>query len=410
MTPAIPIEVVYAGLGGTVLALVVATAQQNWQPKVFFLLALRLAIGWHFLFEGLHKIHSYTLGPTDTSRPFSSEMYFKVAPTKFGAFGRSQFGDPLAVIAEKLTPPEPVAAEAFRRLSAAEQAAKCPPSVAKQLDAMEELAQQKVKAEAEAERKAADDAEAAELKAAKTDAERAAAKAKADKARAAAAKKAESFQEAGTALVTAAKATYARWVYGVDGRETKVKFFTGDAALSAPQRLAYLDRLRADLKDADDRRAAGLGNGKYEVDRAAALRTDLQAAEADLAKDATAFVGELKAGLTSGKPPEEEKVPSAGERMDHVTMWFIAVVGGCVLFGLFTRVACVLAAGFLVMTYLTHPAVPWFPMPPNTEGNPLFVNKNVIECLALLSLACMPTGRWLGLDALVLRPFDRRRG
>jgi hypothetical protein len=38
-----------------------------------------------------------------------------------------------------------------------------------------------------------------------------------------------------------------------------------------------------------------------------------------------------------------------------------------------------------------------------TEGNPVFVNKNVIECLALLALASMPTGRWMGLDALIAR-------
>ena len=50
----IPIAVLYAGLGGTVLALIVATVTNRWSPRVFFLLALWLAIGWHFLFEGLH--------------------------------------------------------------------------------------------------------------------------------------------------------------------------------------------------------------------------------------------------------------------------------------------------------------------------------------------------------------------
>ena len=68
-------------------------------------------------------------------------------------------------------------------------------------------------------------------------------------------------------------------------------------------------------------------------------------------------------------------------------MWFLVGVGGCLLGGLFTRLACVLAAGFLVTTYLNHPAFPWYPQPPGTEGNPLFVNKNMIECLALLALA-----------------------
>jgi len=55
------------------------------------------------------------------------------------------------------------------------------------------------------------------------------------------------------------------------------------------------------------------------------------------------------------------------------------------------------------MTYLAFPPFPWYPQPPNTEGNPLFINKNAIECLALLSLACMPTGRWMGIDALIYR-------
>ena len=73
------------------------------------------------------------------------------------------------------------------------------------------------------------------------------------------------------------------------------------------------------------------------------------------------------------------------------------------LAGLFTRLACLLGAGFLVTTYLLHPPFPWFPLPPGTEGNPVFVNKNVIEFLALMVLVCYPTGRWLGLDALISR-------
>ena len=91
-------------------------------------------------------------------------------------------------------------------------------------------------------------------------------------------------------------------------------------------------------------------------------------------------------------------------------MWFLVAVGVCLMAGLFTRAACVLGAGFLVMTYLAHPPFPWYPLPPNTEGNPVFVNKNVIEALALLALASYPTGRWLGLDALVLRPFCKYKG
>src|SRR5262249_43483503 len=100
----IPIGVLYAGLAGTLLALIVATIQNHWSPKVFFLLALRLAIGWHFLFEGLHKIHSTYVGPTETNRPFTSEPYFAAAEGPLGPRMRKQAGDIDKQLADRLTP------------------------------------------------------------------------------------------------------------------------------------------------------------------------------------------------------------------------------------------------------------------------------------------------------------------
>lgn len=406
----IPIEAVYAGLGGTLLALIVATAQNRWSAKVFFLLALRLAIGWHFLFEGLYKVHSHYAGPTETTKPFTSEPYFKAAPGPVGAMMRRQFGDPAGVIADRVKAARDITPEAFAKLPAAEQAAACPESVARELDAQETATEEAIKAEATAAEKSATETEALALTGAKTDADRAKIKATADAARADAKKKAESFKESAQPLILAAKAKYARWVYGVDGRAAKVKFISGtDPLLTAPQRLAHLDVMRGEAKDTAARQSMGLGNGYgTEAKRAAETRADAIAAEADVARDANAFVAELQGELTGGKavivPPE----PTLGRRMDIVTMWFLVAVGGMIMAGLFTRLACVLAAGFLVTTYLNHPPFPWFPLPPGTEGNPVFVNKNVIECLALLALASMPTGRWLGLDALIAWAFGCR--
>ena len=62
------------------------------------------------------------------------------------------------------------------------------------------------------------------------------------------------------------------------------------------------------------------------------------------------------------------------------------------------------------MTYLAVPALPWLPTGPPGEGNYLFVNKNVIEMLALFALAGIPTGRWFGVDALVVLGLEGRRG
>ncbi|MDY3558048.1 DoxX family protein [Gemmata sp. JC673] len=424
----IPLGVIYAGLAGTLLALLVAAATNRWSPRVFFLLALRLAIGWHFMFEGFHKIHSHTVGQSETNRPFSSEPYFKVAPGPLGEEMRKAFSDPAAEIATKVKAPKDISPADFAKLSGDAQAAECPEAVAKQLDAVEQLARESVKAEAAKELKSANDSEAkaikdagdAEAKAvkeAKTDAAKAAAKAKADavrekaktdadKARAAAQKKADSFEAVGKELVTAAKAAYARWVYGVDTRPAQVKSISGDVVLSAPQRLEHLEWVRREARAAEERQSDGLGIGSgTDSKRVAEYRTAAIAAAADLARDANAFVAELKKDLNGGKAVEETPERSLGQRLDKVTMWFLVVVGACVMFGLFTRVACLFAAGFLVMTYLSHPAFPWYPLPPNTEGNPVFVNKNIIEALALLALACYPTGRWLGLDAIVLRPF-----
>jgi len=418
--------ILYAGLGGTLLALIVATAQNKWSARVFFLLALRLAIGWHFLFEGLHKIHSHEVGPTETNRPFSSEIYFKVAPGPLGAQMRKQFDDPEVVIASFVKPTQEYASGEFAKLPLDQQAQACPEAVAKELDALAALTEEAITTRAAAELKAADEAEKKSTKAAeeaekkgaetaKTDDEKAKLKtnlaADKDKAkkdaetdRQDARKRIEGAKEAAPKSIAAAKAKYARWVYGVDRRPTKVKFVTGDVSLSGPERLAHLAMLRDEAKTAQERISAGLGNG-YGIDskKAAEVRTDLIAAESDLAKDALAFVTELKADLSGGKATDEPAPPSLGKRMDKVTMWFLVVVGGSLMAGLFTRAMCVLGAGFLAMTYLAHPAFPWFPLPPNTEGNPVFINKNVIEGLALLALASLPTGKWLGIDALISR-------
>jgi uncharacterized membrane protein YphA (DoxX/SURF4 family) len=425
----IPLAIIYAGLAGTILALLLATAFNRWSPKVFFLLALRLAIGWHFLFEGLYKIQSHDTGPSETSRPFSSEPYFRVAPGPIGAYMRRQFDDPATVIDEKVKRTRDISPEAFAKLPLADQAAACPTGVARQIDDLETAAADLIKSDAEKQLANAEpeegkalalirSAEEKALKEAKSDAEKAEAKTKAEEARKQTRKEAESkrkaaqvkidsYQNAAQTLATAAKAAYARWVYGVDGRNTKVKFITGDVALTAPERLAHIERLKSALKEAEDKHQADLGNGQsIDSKHAAELRTELITAETDLARDANAFVAELKKDLT-GTVATEFTPTSRGQQMDAFTMWFLVAVGSCLMAGLLTRVACVLAAGFLVMTYLAHPAFPWYPLPPNTEGNPVFINKNVIECLALLALACMPSGRWLGLDAILLRPFTR---
>src|SRR5262245_22197472 len=70
----------------------------------FFLILLRLAIGCHFLFEGLHKVHSTWLGPTETNRPFNSEGFFREAGGPLGPVARQGVGDPDEDALARLTP------------------------------------------------------------------------------------------------------------------------------------------------------------------------------------------------------------------------------------------------------------------------------------------------------------------
>ncbi len=64
----------------------------------------------------------------------------------------------------------------------------------------------------------------------------------------------------------------------------------------------------------------------------------------------------------------------------------------------------------MLMLYLTTPPFPWLPEVTRAEGHYFYVNKNLIEMLALLALATTCSGRWLGLDGLIrfLNPFRRR--
>ena len=166
--PPIPSEIVYAGLLGTVLSLIVATATNNWSMKVFFLLALRLAIGWQFLFEGQNKVNSYYTGPNETTKRFSSEPYFKVGPGPIAPYMRKQFDDPEATITSSTFPARQITPDAFRKLTGEEQAAACPPAVASELDAVEAKGEEAIKKRAEASIKAAEAAAAKAEKDAKT--------------------------------------------------------------------------------------------------------------------------------------------------------------------------------------------------------------------------------------------------
>jgi uncharacterized membrane protein YphA (DoxX/SURF4 family) len=517
LTPAI----IYSALGLCLLFVLLAAYMQKCSAKVFFILALRLAIGWHFMFEGLHKIHSYYVGPTDSNRVFTSEPYFAMADGPLGPIVRDRIGDPAKLIQSRI--------------------------VAKQTDGKTPSVTAKTSDE---------DFIKLVPDAVKSDWDQYLAKFN------------EAYNQSDEKVAAKILAKYGRWITGVDlGSEAKIRYVQTDVPLTVPQRLAHIAKLEAAYQELKDRIKPGLGQGYgYDQKHITASKAELTTARAELLADADAMLMDMKKELfakTAGKkvlefpnpsnsfiikklpadpnskvafetsidevkfkdlisftaPKEQpnisvaipnpvlmtwrdyrsavagtykltddelrkvdgnwtfwnhkiaewfagennkklkaayEKAVNDGkkediekaqfaylaeldkqfatykmatnnmisaetlsgvvpikkekpiEQMDKITMYFIAIVGACIFFGLLTRIACLAAVGFLVMTYLTHPPFPWLPLPPNTEGNPLFINKNVIEALALLVIAVHPTGKWLGLDSLLYRVFLKK--
>ncbi len=109
--------------------------------------------------------------------------------------------------------------------------------------------------------------------------------------------------------------------------------------------------------------------------------------------------------FSAGPPPA---VSSQMALIDTVTLWSLIVLGGLLILGCATRISAVAAAGLLLSFYMAYPPWPGIePIAPGPEHS-LIVNKNLIEVIALLAIAALPTGSWFGLDAIFGKIFGRR--
>jgi uncharacterized membrane protein YphA (DoxX/SURF4 family) len=94
-------------------------------------------------------------------------------------------------------------------------------------------------------------------------------------------------------------------------------------------------------------------------------------------------------------------------RINLQTMWGLTIIGGLLIAGLFTRLASFAGAGLLMMFYLAVP--PWPGTPPEVGPEHNFVvNKVLVESLMLLAFAALPSGRWFGIDAILGALFQRK--
>lgn len=90
-------------------------------------------------------------------------------------------------------------------------------------------------------------------------------------------------------------------------------------------------------------------------------------------------------------------------KIDQLVIWGLIGVGACLVVGLFTRLAALAGAMFLLSIICTQP--PW-------AAGTVDTYNQVVEMLALLALATTTVGRWGGLDYfihLLIKPFTRRK-
>lgn len=163
-------------------------------------------------------------------------------------------------------------------------------------------------------------------------------------------------------------------------RRTMVVTGSGEQQLFSKTVLEKLEPLRGQTFDNKNAFIAAVSNVMDENDRPA----------------------HLDAVVNESKVPAEEKADWSRLKMvDSSVRWGLVVIGALLVVGLFTRLACVAGALFLLSFYLAMPAFPWLPEPAMSEGHYLFVNKNIIEMLALLAIAASRPGQRYGLDLWV---------
>ncbi len=180
--------------------------------------------------------------------------------------------------------------------------------------------------------------------------------------------------------------------------------FKGTLGTEAPEKIdTYYRQLLADY----ERRVQGADVG-FQKEHLARDWAAIQKLRAELVNPIRALDAELKtqaremltpAQVTKGPVPEPW---TPQRRADWMAILGLVVLGFLLIAGLGTRAAAVLGAAMVLSFYLVWPPWPGVPPDPGPE-HAFIVNKNLIEVVALLAIAAMPTGQWFGLDGLIYR-------
>ncbi|HMP03157.1 MAG TPA: hypothetical protein PKD86_10515 [Gemmatales bacterium] len=372
------------------------------QATRILLVVLRLAIGWHLFVEGMTKVESVSEGPSETNRPWSSRAYLSNATGPWGLTFRQLAGDPELRAAEWLRLPLPASPTAR------------PGMPARVEDAWDVYGRRFVADHAGTE------ATRRWLRGIFADAKRQ----QPHLTR-------PTTLQAGGESVTA-PLTFAERVGRYQERRRELAELSHSASLlgkevNRPRQnvlRAEIQQMQRQLLRELDEEALGLSNTMKRAWLAARgfdisfrlqpLSTALAGPAAGAAQlfahlpwsQVVVVAPEPKQSFTLGAATEPPPSPQL-EQIDFLVRWGLTVFGLGLLLGLFTRTCSVGGAVLLLLFYVAMPPWPGLPANPMAEGTYIYVNKTLIEALALMVLATTASGRWLGIDALLSIWFHR---
>ena len=93
--------------------------------------------------------------------------------------------------------------------------------------------------------------------------------------------------------------------------------------------------------------------------------------------------------------------PSVLSVVDFLNVWGLTLIGFALIIGLFGRLAKIGAMVMLLFYFIAHPPLMMADYIFPGEGSYLWVNKNLIELLAVAVLFVFPTGHIIGIDRLI---------
>jgi len=92
------------------------------------------------------------------------------------------------------------------------------------------------------------------------------------------------------------------------------------------------------------------------------------------------------------------------DQINFAVTWGLTAIGFCLMLGFFTPLAALGGAGFMCFVVMTQPAFPGiYPADPPVVGHALLVNKDFVEMVSLLVISATSAGRWGGLDFFLYR-------